>query len=124
MANDRLTLVCRVCGSIHSLFKYYPGGGFIRSNLVEGADGGRIGGWIDQHIHTFDGSVPVGHVPEIMNETQLDEAWPEIKVRRERWLTGDTEPGVADRSTMNPYASDDDISVNPWSGLREIEVNE
>lgn len=103
MSNDRLYLVCRICGDAIGLFKYYPGGGFIPPESHEGPNGGDIGAWLDEHIHTYDTPIPEGNVPELMNEDQATALGPELRRRKEWWESTDTwPPGVADRS---PFAT-------------------
>jgi hypothetical protein len=104
MANDRLYLICRVCGDSCMLFKYYPGGGFIPPESIAGPDGGRIGNWIDEHIHTFDTPIPLENVPELVNEDQAMAQGDVIQERKKWWDDLAYLPtGMADRSALNPY---------------------
>lgn len=103
MANDRLYLACRVCGDTCGMFKYYPSGGYIARELTDGPDGGYLGHWIDEHIHTFDADVPPAQIPELVNETQVGEMQDELRERRQRWEDGDYDQmSIADRSSQGP----------------------
>ncbi len=104
MANDRLYLVCRLCGDHAMLYKYYPSGGLIQLESIAGPDGGYLGHWIDQHVHTYNSGIPKPHVPELLNESQMNQRWDELQERRRRWDAGDGPADASPRTEMGPQA--------------------
>ena len=47
MANNRIMLRCRECGDVFTLFKYYPGTGWYRSNIAPDMDA--VEAWFEKH---------------------------------------------------------------------------